>query len=1349
MQKLTASWPMKKPSALSHWILLLLSLMPRASVSQDLLRIKSFILRTALLLSAFSLSYSQTPNYTETTLYNVDGLGNNVKSRAYSDGLNREIQSQTTINANDVLISGNEYDEVGRLSKAAKPFKLANNSTLAYVSGSIVAQAIAAWPKGAGYDSAYSQIQYYSDPLSRTYATGAPGDSFTVSNHASKFWSFGVTGTYDASADFDANGFLYSSLLDTTTLNTKIPTDLAAIDQSLIKYHLTVSMDPNGHFTQNLKDIFGNVLRTWNLTGAAGDPVVSNYYFTIMGEALTETPPQTTGMEVNSTRNVYNTAGQLIAKYTPDAHTTYYAYDDEGRLSDVTDSNTAVSPRTPLHYTYDAMGRNLTIEEVSGGGSNNTRVRNIFDDTIGLRSYCANSSFPTGAQLETIITSLTDLRGHTVASIAYDQNYVGAYPGGEGAYAKKVIDLYSYDDDGHVAVKYKSIPGVPLQQMTYTYDIHGKMLTEMIYNGSTTVTTAFSYDANGRCSKISRGGNDFVRYVYDDFGKLQTKTFVNRSAQTWAENYTYTIRDWMSTNTTQNSTFAENLYYNEINTGVQSDNQYNQFNGNVSRAQSTITGLPGNPAGASLNCVYSYDKANRLVAVDNRSDNSPTDEFDASFSYLGDGRFLQKHEGTAQSGWGNYAYYPNMNRLVGITNGGARSGDVTTPAYIYDFNGNMVLDRSKNMTIEYDWRNMAMRFNIYDNIPSDINTWDKVRALYWDTRVHRTSEILMTYDATGNRVKKESVDPTVTLCPSPDANDGSLVFTNVDGTTFVVKPWGALMNCKPLVGLNPAPPSGSLRFENNDILQAAFASTGLFLGGLLGENHIGSNPGDFVADNPGSPLTPKFVIDQNSGSLFMASQSTDRQVLSGVAYVDGEEVFVYNTSTSSYQLSYTRVAGEGVSRPSGNFEFYVKDHLGSTRVVIAEDWTLQQAFAYFAYGKQIPLLTPSPDLMARDEFTGKELDAEAGINLDYFGARYYDADIGLFTTCDPMLEFWNPYGYTNNPILFVDPNGLNIFKKIGHFFKKCGDAIGKAARAIGAVTTSIIATVVVDAVGIGLFCLTGGAVGWVGAVWIDDKFHHTNFAGFFEAGYGLVMANGSCVDGKFNGSFTIDVQKTWDVIKDTWQNIDQQNHNNDYTNSGGGGGGGGDDGSGGSEEPAVPEDPNSDGNGGDNTVNNTSTIPVCLPVKGFQPVDPGYEAYQYALSAYYVQEGWNIYSYSFNDPKYGVNWKCNILVGDSYTLGAGVDFPTYSDNGHYLGANHLADPDYQLPAGWTRVPYSQDAARLGDVIAIGIPGLGHCGDYAGQGYFIDAHMYDIGVDKISKYNSYPIYIIRYHKTQAE
>ncbi|MDP4115070.1 MAG: RHS repeat-associated core domain-containing protein [Bacteroidota bacterium] len=66
------------------------------------------------------------------------------------------------------------------------------------------------------------------------------------------------------------------------------------------------------------------------------------------------------------------------------------------------------------------------------------------------------------------------------------------------------------------------------------------------------------------------------------------------------------------------------------------------------------------------------------------------------------------------------------------------------------------------------------------------------------------------------------------------------------------------------------------------------------------------------------------------------------------------------------------------------------------------------------------------------KFTGKERDKESG--LDYFGARYYDSEVGRWLSVDPLAakyrvyppawRGWSPYNYClDNPLGNYDPDG--------------------------------------------------------------------------------------------------------------------------------------------------------------------------------------------------------------------------------------------------------------------------------------------------------------------------------------
>jgi len=61
------------------------------------------------------------------------------------------------------------------------------------------------------------------------------------------------------------------------------------------------------------------------------------------------------------------------------------------------------------------------------------------------------------------------------------------------------------------------------------------------------------------------------------------------------------------------------------------------------------------------------------------------------------------------------------------------------------------------------------------------------------------------------------------------------------------------------------------------------------------------------------------------------------------------------------------------------------------------------------------------------EFTAKELDNETSYN--YFGARYYDSDVSVWLSVDPMAGKYpnqSPYMYcSGNPVMRIDLNGMD------------------------------------------------------------------------------------------------------------------------------------------------------------------------------------------------------------------------------------------------------------------------------------------------------------------------------------
>ena len=147
-------------------------------------------------------------------------------------------------------------------------------------------------------------------------------------------------------------------------------------------------------------------------------------------------------------------------------------------------------------------------------------------------------------------------------------------------------------------------------------------------------------------------------------------------------------------------------------------------------------------------------------------------------------------------------------------------------------------------------------------------------------------------------------------------------------------------------------------------------------------------------------------------------------------------------TTYVYNVGGQLVAEFGGTAPDQpGTRYLTSDHLGSTRVVTAEDQSVLSRHDYLPFGEEIGAAyggrssvtgyTASLADGPAQKFTGKERDSESG--LDFFGARYYGGAFGRFVSVDPLLDSadptnpqsWNRYTYTfNNPLKYVDPDGM-------------------------------------------------------------------------------------------------------------------------------------------------------------------------------------------------------------------------------------------------------------------------------------------------------------------------------------
>ncbi len=183
----------------------------------------------------------------------------------------------------------------------------------------------------------------------------------------------------------------------------------------------------------------------------------------------------------------------------------------------------------------------------------------------------------------------------------------------------------------------------------------------------------------------------------------------------------------------------------------------------------------------------------------------------------------------------------------------------------------------------------------------------------------------------------------------------------------------------------------------------------------------------------------------------------------------------------------------------------LKDHLGSTRVVVDEAGTVIATFDYLPFGDLIGTASGNPEIISY-RYTGQEFDAELG--LYNYRARFYDPRLGRFYATDPKAQFASPYLYAgNNPIMLVDPNGKLAFLAVLLIGALVGAAVGAGVAAYTGVKAGLKGG---DLVGYIFAGLAVGAVAGLASA--------AGGVGAFAAGAAVVSAGGSTAAGILAGA---------------------------------------------------------------------------------------------------------------------------------------------------------------------------------------------------------------------------------------
>ena len=205
--------------------------------------------------------------------------------------------------------------------------------------------------------------------------------------------------------------------------------------------------------------------------------------------------------------------------------------------------------------------------------------------------------------------------------------------------------------------------------------------------------------------------------------------------------------------------------------------------------------------------------------------------------------------------------------------------------------------------------------------------------------------------------------------------------------------------------------------------------------GIVGIQYNYLNLPNKVTFGDGSTITYTYAADGTKLRTLhkVGSTTTTTDYCGSVIYENG--VRKYLLTEEGY-----------VSLSDGIYHYFYRDHLGNVRLVMGTPTSsggqVEERNDYYPFGGLIADLGSVQPY----KYNGKELDTKKGLNWYDYGARQYDAALGIFTTVDPSSEKYyptSPYVYCGgDPINRIDPTGADWYKDSDgnyHWAERGGD----------------------------------------------------------------------------------------------------------------------------------------------------------------------------------------------------------------------------------------------------------------------------------------------------------------------
>jgi RHS repeat-associated protein len=760
---------------------------------------------------------------------------------------------------------------------------------------------------------------------------------------------------------------------------------------------LTTVTDPNGNQSATFKDKKGRLVLSRRFNAGGSTTYADTYNLYDNKDRLVKVLPPGVGVAVADTNLIFNyrydQADNMTFKNVPDAAPINMKYDTRNLMTLMQDGNLLAYPNRWLATNYDVYGRPVAT---------------------GFKT--ATSPLPDSTFSFSTLNKLTET--------TYDD-----VSGGQAIYKGKVKQSQ---------VKVMDAANTSFITTNYAYDAHGRVSGTTANNFTTgTDNYAFTYDwADNRLTSTrthKRLSTDAATTVletttYDHAGRLkENKHQLNGGSTVTLSQLNYNHKDQL---------IEKNLGVG-TSTKLQSIDYWYNAQGwlrAINQPDLTTTGTPVTLASCTAPAPNATESENDLFYLELR--------YDTLFSGTSGG--ISSMGGTAQ-------FNGNIAQMAWRTRGRDRQAyhftydlyDRLTGAYYYDVNntGTATATNNFNEVITYaDKRGNIGSLTRQGATAATACTFAQIDNLAY-SYTSGTNKLNTITDAASATYKARGFNP--------GGGSGSYVY-DVNGN-LTTDPYKAMT-----VQYNHLNLPKKMTF-GNDYIEITYDAAGTKLRKVAGNNAILTGGGGTEKSMNGKD-GEKGKDDNAPEAAASAGPPTNyytHDYLGGIEYRDGVREAIYTAEGRLFNNA-------GTNR----YEYTIKDHLGNARISFTDkngnntieysNGEVLQENHYYPFG----LNTDGPwmndaALDNKYQYNGKEFNDDFGLNLNDYGARWYDASVGRWWSVDPMsdddkLVGWSPYNYVlGNPMNKIDPDGqfpIETFWDVGNLIYDTGKAIYHHAK---------------------------------------------------------------------------------------------------------------------------------------------------------------------------------------------------------------------------------------------------------------------------------------------------------------